>query len=158
VIFFLDRLLFIYELVKYRARRLLLPTSDYDNGAIRGDKIVAWSASSESITPLSLWDSTSKTLEHFRGQKSYNDFTVTRHADESILLSGIGSLRASGSIKAKHYDRDGTLSSSQSVTCPKHPILNTYHSRNEFSRLYQRAKSANPSRSQAIDFPEHNRK
>jgi hypothetical protein len=104
--------------------------------------MVAWSASSESFTPLSLWDSTSRTLKHFRSQKSYNDFTVTRHADENILLSSIGSLRASGSITAKHYDRDGTLSSSQSVTCPKHPMLNTYHSRNEYSKLLPASKNS----------------
>src|SRR5947209_8234150 len=62
------RLLFIYELVSERKRELLPPTSDYDSVAIRGDKVVLWSMSSDELTSISTWDSTSKTLKHFRSQ------------------------------------------------------------------------------------------
>jgi hypothetical protein len=101
--------------------------------AIRGDNIVVWSTLSEDFTPLSVWDSTSKTLEHFRSQKSYQDFTVVRYADETILLSGISTVRASEPVATKHYDSKETLESSQSISCPDHPLLHTWESPNEFS-------------------------
>jgi hypothetical protein len=129
----LYRLLLIYDLRNDRTCRLLLPTVDYNQVAIRGDKIVVWSTLSEDFTPLFVWDSTSKTLKHLRSQKPYEDFTVVRYADEPFLLSGISTIMASESVAAKYYDSKWTLESSHSIFCPEHPLLHTWESPNEFS-------------------------
>lgn len=145
----LSRLLFIHEHSVNRSRTLLLPTAEYNNVAITGDNIVVWNTLCEGSTPISTWDSRSKTLKHFRCQKTHPDFAVVRHADETILLLGVSSLRASGSVVAKQYDPHGNLDSSQGISCPDHPLLNTYISRNEFSKVL--FSDLNPS----ITFPDY---
>jgi len=81
-----------------------------------------------------VWDSRSRTSKHFCSQQSYQDFTAVRHADDTILISGVSSLRTSRCITTKHYNSQGTLVSSQSISPPNHPF-NTYKLRNEFSKF-----------------------
>jgi hypothetical protein len=68
---------------------------------------------------------------------------VVRHADETILVSGISSLRAFKSVIAEQYDSHGNLGSSQRIDCPSHPFVNAYRSRNEFSKIL--CSDSNPS-------------
>lgn len=129
----LIRQLLICELSKDRTRHQPLPVGTYDNMTIRGDQVVVWSTISEDFTPISVWDSKSNTLNHIRSQNSYRDFTVFRHAGDTILLSGVNSLRTYSPIMGEHYDSQGTLASSQIVPCPKHRLLPIRQSPNEFS-------------------------
>jgi hypothetical protein len=130
----LFRLLFIFDHSKMRSRSLLLPTSDYDKIAITEDRIVVWSTWCQDFTPLSIWDSTWKTLQHFRCPRTYKDFAVLRHADQVILMSGISSLRSSKSVIVRDSDSDGKLDASLEMPCPRHVYLGTYEAANEFSR------------------------
>jgi hypothetical protein len=107
--------------------------SEYDKIAITEDRIVVWSTSCEDFTPLSIWDSTGKTLRHFRCPRTYEDFAVLRHADQVILMSGISSLRTSKSVNVKDYNSDGKLDASLEMPCPRHEYVGTYKATHEFS-------------------------
>ena len=125
----------IYHLLEGWTRKLLLPKSNYDNMSIRENRIVVWSTSSDGFTPISTWDSSSKALKHFRSQRSYQDFTVVRHADETVLLSGVQTLRTSQSMITKHYDYDGILQSSQNTPFTQCTMHETWRPSNECSKI-----------------------
>jgi hypothetical protein len=102
--------------------------------AVEGDSVVAWRAMGDESAHISTWDMTSRNLVHFRSRKSFKDFTVVRHLDQTILLSGVSSLRASGSVTAEQYDSEGQLLSSRTVHCAEDPLRKSCKASTEFSK------------------------
>jgi hypothetical protein len=111
--------------------------------AITEDRIVVWSTSCEDFTPLSIWDSSSRTLKHFQSRRICDDFAVLRHADRVLLMSGINSVRLSKSIITKQYDSDGKLDSSLDIPCPQHEYIGSYKASDKYCRVI--SSDSNPS-------------
>jgi hypothetical protein len=83
-------------------------------------------------------------VKHFHSLHPYEDFVVIPHADETISISGLATVRESESIEVQRFGSEGTLVLSDSAPCPHHPMRRTRRSPNEFSKVLVPAGSDEP--------------